>query len=218
MNPRFVDLTGKHFDKWKVLERAPDKGKNRYWLCECECGTIKIVGGRHLVSGASKSCGCSFPVGENAVNFKHGDRASRNRLYKIWCEMKARCLSQNNSNYKRYGSRGISICEEWLHDYTAFKAWALSHGYADNLTIERMDNDGNYCPENCKWATPKEQANNRRTTRKFEYQGVVLSIKGHCERLNLNRHTVSTRLSRDWTFEEAITGKRKKGNDGKENQ
>jgi hypothetical protein len=205
-----IDLTGQKFGKWTVLKRVADKGKNRRWLCKCECGTVRIVGGRHLTSKTSQSCGCVLRKGENHPGFKHGDSQHKSRLYKIWCEMKARCSCHSNSSYKRYGERNISVCPEWIDDYTAFKHWALSNGYSPELSIDRINNDGNYEPSNCRWATPTVQANNRRSTRKIEYQGIIDSLKGHCQRLHVNYNSVKTRLSRDWTFEEAISGQRNK--------
>lgn len=203
---KLINLVGKRFGKWTVLDRAPDQRKNRYWICKCDCGTIKTVGGRHLTKGVSLSCGCSFPKGNDAHNFKHGDRAGRSRLYKIWCEMKARCLTPGNTSFKRYGERGIKICKEWANDYLCFKAWAMENGYNENLSIDRVNNDGDYTPDNCRWATPKIQANNRRSTRIITHDGVTDSLLGHCERLQLNYNSVKTRLARGWTFEEAITG------------
>lgn len=203
---KLIDLVNRQFGKWTVIERANnDKNGQRQWLCRCECGTLKIVAGRHLTSDKTHSCGCDKLNGARNPFYKHGEK--RTRLYGIWSGMKDRCYNSNNPFYNRYGGRGISICDEWRNNYPAFKVWALTNGYTENLTIDRRDNNGNYTPGNCRWTTRKTQCNNRCSTRKYKYNGVVASIKEHCENLGLNHNSVRTRLSRGWTFEEAITGK-----------
>ena len=138
---------------------------------------------------------------------KHGDRpkGKKTRLYNIWSHMCERCNNPNFVYYERYGGRGISVCSEWLGNYDAFREWALSNGYKDNLTLERKDNDGNYCPENCKWATPKEQANNRRSNRLLSFNGETHNIEGWCKIVGLPRHIVDGRLRRGWSVEKTLT-------------
>lgn len=141
------DLTGKKFGRLTVVEFAESKNGRTYWLCECDCGNKKIVRGAHLKNGDTVSCGCYRE--EKREEFYHRfDGVPRStlkseRLHRIWSGMKTRCNNPNVKKYERYGARGISVCDEWS-EYAPFKTWALEHGYADNLTIDRIDNNGNY--------------------------------------------------------------------------
>jgi len=154
-----IDITGQRFGRLIVL-RDTGKRYRRYviWACKCDCGKLVEVPSGDLRSGKIKSCGCLWKEMVKKINIIHGD--SRIRLYDVWCSMKSRCLNPKNKAYKYYGGKGIKICKEWKNNYMMFKNWALANGYKEGLTIDRIDNDGNYCPENCQWLTKSENSRN----------------------------------------------------------
>ena len=192
------DLVGTRVNHLVVMSReGSDKNHNSLWRCRCDCGKEILVRGFTLRSGDIFSCGC-----ESKRSTTHGE--SRTKLYHVWQGMKSRCNNPNYHQYYLYGGRGISVCDEWM-DYINFKEWAINNGYKPGLTIDRIDTDGNYCPENCRWVTQKEQQNNKRTNRTITYNGETHSLMEWCELLQLNYERVSSRLDYGWTFEDAIS-------------
>lgn len=187
------DLTGKKFGNLTVLYRDMNPKYNRpYWVCLCDCGNIISVRGSHLVSDSTKSCGCL------KHRCKHGDSVGkqRTRLFGIYHNMVSRCIYPSTTEYHCYGGRGIRVCDEWLSSYESFKKWAIENGYNDDLTIDRINPDGNYEPSNCRWATVTEQQNNRRYNVRITLQGKTQTTMQWSRELGINYHTIIGRYNR----------------------
>jgi len=199
MSRRFVVKIGQPFNRWTLVRevaRHPISG-NRMFLCRCLCGNTVIVRLADVVNGRSQSCGCL--VTERITT--HG--CSKNPLYVIWKGMRHRCYDQMNDSYPRYGGRGIGIAKEW-DDVREFIKWA-EVDYSPGLTLHRKDNNGDYCPENCTWATIKEQQNHRSTNRVIEHEGKILTLAQWGDLLKINRRTLLNRLRIGWTTTKTLT-------------
>lgn len=202
---RFIDLSGQIFGRLTVLNcEGPAKNRIMTWRCACSCGNEVVCRGDHLRSGKILSCGCLNQENRSTNTRTHGDRHTR--LYNIWTHMKQRCKNQNRDNFKHYGGRGIKLCSEWEKDFTAFRDWAMANGYRDDLTIDRNDGDGPYSPENCRWATKEDQANNTRRNHRISVYGEELTIAEAAKIYGVNYDTLQQRISRGVTPEEAIKG------------
>lgn len=178
------DLVGKTFGRLKVIANGglDSFRKNSVWVCLCSCGEEIKVPRPSLLQGYTKSCGCLRLEICSEKATTHGD--SKTRLYKTWCGIKERCFNKTNIKYKYYGGRGIKMNPKW-QDYISFKRWALSNGYQEDLTIDRIDNNGDYSPLNCRWSTRKEQANNRRSNVVVDFRGITDNLSGWSHRLNI---------------------------------
>ena len=202
-----VDLTGQRFGRLLVLERTENMGRQTAWLCKCDCGNQKAVPYWNLVSGQTISCGC-YAKEVSAKNAKCTHKQSYSRLYTIWIGMKQRCYYEKHKHFKNYGGRGITVCDEWKDDFQAFHDWSISHGYEDNLTIDRIDVNGNYEPSNCKWASTKVQGNNKRTNHTLELNGEIHTVSEWSKITGIPNSTIHNRLKAGWTIEKALTTKR----------
>ncbi len=210
------DLTGRRFDYLKVVEYAGNDNRgNSTWLCECECGNSKVISGYHLLRGDIKSCGCKAHVFTDErkariskAKTKHG--LCNTRLYYIYDNMIKRCYNQSSEKYPNYGGRGITVCDEWKEDRTSFFEWAVRSGYNDRLTIDRIDVNGNYCPQNCKWSTQEEQANNRTSNRYISCNGETHTIAEWSKLKNIPAPTLYARVYRGWSVEKTLNTPLKK--------
>lgn len=209
---RIIDLTGQQFGRLRVVRRAEAKREfwgQAAWECECNCGKTCVVTGRELRKGHTKSCGCYSRDRAREAGRKHGafTGGKPTLAWRIWQEMKQRCYNPKCNRYYTHGARGIKVCQRWLHSFEDFMKDMGPRPKGGCL--ERKDNDGDYTPENCRWATRKEQARNKRNTFWVEYQGERLSLAEWCERLGLKYHTTAERLRRGMAPEEAFAHPRR---------
>lgn len=197
----FIDMKGRRCGRWTVLCQVPSTlGLTARWRCQCECGNISDVNGPALRLGRSLSCGCLHKeiVGRNGS--VHG--AYGTATYKIWGSMIQRCTNKKSRSYSSYGGRGITVCDRWLK----FENFFADMGEKPpGLSIERINNDGNYELRNCKWATTAEQSNNKRSTRRLPYKGQMVPLQVVAKEVGLSVHTIRKRLFLGWSEEEAIT-------------
>lgn len=195
------DIIGARFGKLKVVGQFHKDGR-KLFKCLCECGNTVYTQKYYLASGRQISCGCV-----RKTNRKHPTHCgSKSRLYKCWQGMKQRCGYENANEYERYGGRGIKVCDEWKRNFESFKDWAITNGYCDGLTIDRIDTDGDYTPDNCRWVSYKVQANNKSNNIVIRYQGQSKTLMEWCETLNLPYSTIYKRIKESgWDCEDALS-------------
>jgi len=198
--PPKIDITGKTYGKLRVLCESKEKKHNRVaWVCICDCKRKIIATSNDLRTGKVKSCTiypCRKYDTKEAIlaNTKHG--GSHSRLYNIWVGLRRRC--KIHESYSK-----ITFCDEWK-EFKAFEIWAKSSGYSDDLTIDRIDNLGNYSPENCRWANMEVQGNNRRTNRYVEYKGKTYTVSRFCKKYNINKNSFTYRLNKGHSPEKIL--------------
>lgn len=195
------------FGKWTIIEEIAPKiisnKPRRMFRCQCECGNIREVQLSCLRNGHSTSCGCEQKKKASIANTKHD--LEKHPLYNTWKNMKKRCNYLNTSEYENYGGRGISVCEEWSNSFQNFYNWAISNGWSKGLTIDRIDTNGNYCPENCRWANVETQMNNMTKNHYIEYNEDTYTLSTLSKHLNIPYNIVRYRLSNcKWTVEQLI--------------
>lgn len=202
------DLTGQKFGRLLVLHDTGERKRGYVvWHCRCDCGNEVDVRGSHLTSGNTTSCGCYGRecVAERSTTHGMARQGETHPVYWVWRYMLQRCENPNNPAYKDYGGRGIKVCEEW-HDPQVFIDWALTNGWQEGLSIDRIDNNGNYEPSNCRWTTQKEQARNKRNNRLITFNGKTQCLADWAEETGIKRQTLASRICNcHWSIERALT-------------
>ena len=201
---KFIDITGKKYNRLTVINRAENSpAGNIRFNCICDCGKHTKSFGTDLRSGRTKSCGCHARELINKILTKHGMEKSTE--YKSWQGAKARCYNVKNKKYHRYGGRGIKVCERWRNSFVNF-IFDMGKKPSVKHTLDRIDNDGNYCPENCKWSTGVEQSNNRSTNTFIKYNGEHLTLAQWGKKTGIPANVISSRLRiLNWSTHDAIT-------------
>lgn len=197
------DIVGKKYGRLTVISYSHSKGYSKYYLCKCECGKEKTVFRGNILYGKTLSCGCLQKERATEATKLPGDRS---RLHKILRQMISRCEDKRNNRYHRYGERGLTVCVEWKNDKEAFCKWELSNGYKPGLTIDRIDNDKGYSPDNCRWATTQEQSLNTSTNVNITYNGKTQTLKEWARELGIKNTTLHNRIHYyGWSIEKAFT-------------
>ena len=203
-----IDMIGKRFGNLTVISQAESIESCRpRWLCHCDCGNNRIVRGVSLRRGDTKSCGCLKIEHAKTLsndNITHGE--SKTRLYRIWFNIRSRCNKSSHIDYPKYGARGIRVCDEWDGNFVAFRDWAMSNGYAETLSIDRIDNNGNYSPINCRWVNSEVQNNNKRSNHYLTYNGETLTLAQWAKKFGINKNTLYSRIVKyGWNVERSLT-------------
>ena len=204
------DLTGLVFGRLTALEPIEQRSKHGYvqWLCRCECGNNSvIVPSGQLLSGNTRSCGClgrEAIIKRNKSTAKYPESDRKSRLYSIWGGMIARTTYESQEAYKNYGGRGISLCDEWRTDFTTFRDWSLKNGYGDELSIDRIDNNRGYTPDNCKWSTRKEQNNNQRSNILLTHAGETHTAAQWAEIMGISKDCIYKRIQRGYSVDRIL--------------
>jgi hypothetical protein len=201
-----INFAGMKIGKITIVSFVERKKGKSYWKCKCDCGN-EFIGEVHNIKNRIERHGQNYcKKCRTQANITHGDskkKDGKTRLYSIWQGMRYRCEKEYASKYEYYGGRGIRVCQEW-QDYSVFKEWALANGYNDNLTIDRINSDGNYEPSNCQWITRKEQANNTSQVNHFLYKGKSYTMAELSELTGISRITLDARLRKGWPIEKII--------------
>lgn len=199
-----MDLKGQTFGRLTVISFShKDKREKFFWNCKCICGKEKVIRGEKLRSGNTRSCGCLQREVRGKAKRKHG--MTNSKLYTIWLNMKSRCRYPGNTMYHNYGGRGIKYCDEW-NDFEEFKTWAENAGYKEGLSLERIDVDGNYEPENCKWIPISQQSLNQRRSHRVTAFGKTQTIKEWADESGIKYDTIERRINcYGWSPEEAVS-------------
>lgn len=204
------DLTNQKFGRLTAIENIPEKsdGTHTYWRCRCDCGTEVIVRTDQLTRGVTKSCGClnRDKARDTCIKRNTKHNLTHHPLYNIWAKIRERCEKKSSKAYTHYGARGIFVCKEWSRDFEPFYKWSIENGWHKGLEIDRIDNNGPYSPENCRWTTKLVQANNKTNNFRLEYNGQTHTLAEWCRELDLDYSLTLIRLRKlGWTVERAFT-------------
>lgn len=203
---RGIFLIGKKFGLLTVLEKTClREHRHIIYKCQCDCGNIAYVSSNKLKRANTKSCGCLKHAGNNTIHGK-----TKTRLYSIWSSMKQRCYNKTCKDYKYYGERGIKVCQEWLNDFQMFYNWATENNYRDDLTIDRVDNNKGYSPDNCHWADMQTQNSNQHKNIFLTYNGKCNTISWWSKLLDIPRSTISWRKSHGYSDAECLSQEEQK--------
>lgn len=195
---RTKNLIGEKFGRLTVIGLDDRDSKKTYWVCQCDCGNTKSVRSDSLQEGRIKSCGClKREQDRKNLTANHSHKMSGTRIYWIWQGMKGRCGNIHDPNYCNYGERGITVCEEWKNDFSAFYEWSMNSGYAADLTIDRIDNNKGYFPENCRWTDNKTQSNNRRSNITITIGNATKTLTEWCRIFDVDYKSVIGRYNRN---------------------
>lgn len=205
------DLTDQVFGRLTVIKRVEDyvqpNGSHRpRWKCQCECGNIKIATASNLKRGSTTSCGCFQKENMSRLKKTHGGWANKEKLFGVWIGIRKRCYSECSHNYSDYGERGICMCDEWRDNYEAFREWSVKNGYVENssLSIDRIDVNGNYCPDNCRWTDSYTQQNNKRSCIYITYNEETHTLKEWSRIRKINYSTLYQRYKLNWCTERML--------------
>lgn len=204
---KFIDLTGKKFNKLSVLKREINiKYKYPMWLCKCDCGNKKMVSSHNLLRNHTKSCGCLLKKNKGIIKHKHAKKGKVSRTYITWQSMNSRCNNPNNTIYKYYGKHGIKVCKRWSNkNPKGFQNFLEDMGERPKgQSIDRVNNDGNYNPKNCKWSTSKEQCRNRRSNHLITFKNKTLCLSEWAEEYNISYKTLKQRIKNKWPIKKAL--------------
>lgn len=198
---QLIDIMNQRFGRLTVIKKSEQKSSCAMWECLCDCGSKIVARGTALRSGKTQSCGCyqrdrfkEVLAEKKNAHPIHGETGAR--LYRIWRSMKNRCYNPKHKYYSLYGGRGISMCDEWKNDYVSFRDWAVTHEYSETMSIDRIDNNKGYCPENCKFIYYKDQPKNRRTNHTVEINGEKMTASECSRRYGIPISTVIFRANR----------------------
>jgi len=207
LRSRVTIKIGDKFNNLTVIERLANQKQHPMFLCRCDCGKTRKVLGQNLKSGRVKDCGCisqeirKLNISKN--NKTHG--LSKTKLYSCWTGMKSRCFREKDKEYKNYGGRGIVVCEDWIHNFENFYNWAINNGYKEDLSIDRIDVNGNYEPSNCRWISMAEQSYNKRNTRKIYYKGIGKTASEWSKIFNIKSYKIyNNAKSHNWQLESFV--------------